>query len=1139
MKPFATYTALCAVLKSVKPLTTLLLVAVLTVGCSSASNTDLTPEGEIGAGALDGEGQGNGTVTGGDDTPPGEGAAEAVCGDGVCDPGEHTFNCRPDCEPGDYLLCLTGACPEVVQGCSASVACGDALVCLSQCDPDADDEASELCRSGCAANLGEDDAAAFQAILGCESDSDCRPDGPPPVVEPEVDPTLSCEGRCGEPASDERPCACDTSCVIFGDCCADYEAECVDAVAAECGDGACDDGEDAESCPDDCNGDGPPVSECGDGACDDDESADSCPDDCKGDGPAASGLVACLKAECSDEYAACLEDEGCVDILDCIEECPGGDQGCIFGCSQQGEFSIIAANMGSCGQQAGCFDDAPPGPSAECGDDICQEDMGENADNCPKDCGEGPKPPSLSECLDENCPEEMAACLGDDTCMQALACLEDCPAGDQNCLFECSQAGGFSMPAINLGLCGQNSGCFDAPAPGAECGDGVCQGDMGENPDTCPQDCGGQEGCIWEECGAELGACLETPSCAQLVECVQNCQSDNCIQGCANEAGQQAVDLYIATSDCYYANCEGEPFCGDGDCGQGENADNCPQDCGGGNPGGGVSDCLQDNCGEQYAECVGDASCLEALECIEDCPAGDQGCLFGCSQVAGFSQTAINVALCGQGAGCFEGGGGNGGGGECAPGCPNDWIGDDFCDQQCNVAACGFDDGDCGPDGPGGSEGAACIVEACNVGSQCQNSDSCFGAIECIAGCTNEGCVDDCVEDMQGGGQNYIANQVAPCALESGCLGGGGGPVDPPDSDLEECLTDNCGGQWSACMADAACADALPCLNACVAGGGTGCTYQCMPDQENEALLALGTCGGQNGCGNICGDGECDPGENADSCPQDCSDNGGGDNGGGDNGGGDNPGLECLNENCPGAVEDCTNSDCWSIFDCYNTCSDNDNECFNACYFNASNAAQNASQEIGACWEENSCANAGGGDNGGGGDATDEYFECLEDACGQQLNSCYTNGSQTCPATFNCADQCIEDGGSANECLPSCYAENNGSNSNTTTTLYECSAAATCHTDGGGDNGGGDNGGGDNGGGDNGGDVTDFVECVQDVCEDEVSACEANAQCADVLDCALNCAGDISCMIGCAGFEALNNPTIIDVGTCAQSSGCF
>ncbi len=98
---------------------------------------------------------------------------------------------------------------------------------------------------------------------------------------------------------------------------------------AVCGDGSCAQGEDCESCPDDC-GDCEP--ECGDGSCHGDEDCDSCPEDC--------GECA---AECGD--GTCDEDEDCDS---CSEDC------------------------GEC--------------EPECGDDVCDDT--EWCDTCPEDCGE-------------------------------------------------------------------------------------------------------------------------------------------------------------------------------------------------------------------------------------------------------------------------------------------------------------------------------------------------------------------------------------------------------------------------------------------------------------------------------------------------------------------------------------------------------------------------------------------------------------------------------------------------------------------------------------------------------------------------------------------------------------------------------
>ena len=1148
-------------------LTLLLIVGVSALGCSTVGDTSLSPEGEIGAGDLEGSANGEGST-------PGEagGGDASTCGDGTCDPGENVFTCRADCEAGPFLQCLTEACPALVQACSDTDACAAALICLSACDPEADLDTSEACRGACAANLAESDAESFAAIVACEATSECRPDGPTEVIVPdpvEADPALSCEGRCGEPLQDGAECACDASCAIFGDCCADYEALCVDTPGedvSECGDGICDADEDAQSCPGDC--DTQTTGPCGDGVCGDDESAQSCPEDCAatqdscGDGACSDeenpqscpedcaptggpvGVVACLAEACPSEYESCTADDTCVEVLDCIATCPPGDQNCLFGCSQLGGFSMTAINLGLCGQESGCFD-ADPGPAAECGDGVCQPDAGETSNNCPADCGDPGAPGDgwiTDPCAVDYCSPSIEACEDIPGCVETFECINSCQS--QGCVNEClSSASEEAITTLE-----ELYGCYDDNCAGG-----------GGTP--------GQD-CVSEECGSELNTCLDDPNCNFLLTCVQECQDDACVQQCAGQAGNEAIVIYNELADCFFANCANEPFCGDGECGPGESPNSCPEDCGApGGPGGDLEDCLEDNCEDELEACLDDADCVAAYECIQDCPAGDQGCLFQCSQIAGFSGAAINLGLCGQSSGCFEGDAPSCGdgvcgpgenanscpqdcandGGECAPGCPDFWIGDDICDAECNVPQCGFDEGDCDVDGPGDDEAVACIVEECNVGNQCQNSSSCFGAIQCIAQCNSEDCVYDCADDMQGGGKNYITNQVAPCAIESACLDlgdapepgptegfeaclaeecevqldtcysngsqtcpatfdcafectEGGGSVDecltecwegnqgwtsgtttnlyecsltsgcadsgpPPgpvcgdgvcepgencaaDCDQPEplfgCLSEACPAQWEACLSNPVCADALPCLNECVESGGTGCTYQCMPQQENQQILELGQCGGQNGCGNICGDGECDPGETADSCPQDCS-------------------------------------------------------------------------------------------NQGGGDTPDDYMSCIEDACVEQYFSCYNNGSQTCPATFDCVDECLASGKEVNECVNGCYELNDGASSNTTTNLYQCSAN-TCHEASNSPPGGGGQGGGGQGGGDD--PTEEILQCLESECESELDACYASDTCPAVLDCAVNCGGDFDCALQCAS-DSFFDQAVIGIGFCLQSSGCL
>ncbi len=114
---------------------------------------------------------------------------------------------------------------------------------------------------------------------------------------------------------------------MLGCVCADPETEWASGTTSDgmsnchpiCGNGVCQDGEDSDSCPEDC-------SWCGDGTCDADEDAWSCPDDC-----GYCGDAYCAPNEdewscpddcgyCGDAYCAPNEDE-----WSCPDDCGGGD----------------------------------------------------------------------------------------------------------------------------------------------------------------------------------------------------------------------------------------------------------------------------------------------------------------------------------------------------------------------------------------------------------------------------------------------------------------------------------------------------------------------------------------------------------------------------------------------------------------------------------------------------------------------------------------------------------------------------------------------------------------------------------------------------------------------------------------------
>lgn len=87
-------------------------------------------------------------------------------------------------------------------------------------------------------------------------------------------------------------------------------AWCGEVASTDCGDNVCGDGEDADSCPQDCGGEG-----CGDSECDGDETAANCPEDCgcsaedSCDAVAPSGCW--CDAACSDNGDCCPDIDAC------------------------------------------------------------------------------------------------------------------------------------------------------------------------------------------------------------------------------------------------------------------------------------------------------------------------------------------------------------------------------------------------------------------------------------------------------------------------------------------------------------------------------------------------------------------------------------------------------------------------------------------------------------------------------------------------------------------------------------------------------------------------------------------------------------------------------------------------------------
>jgi hypothetical protein len=231
----------------------------------------------------------------------------------------------------------------------------------------------------------------------------------------------SCPKDCGLPA------ACGNGTCEPGENATNCKADCAPTT---CGNGKCDAGEDPGSCPADCK----PPAGCGDGQCSSGEKANTCPFDCDPQGK-------CLFSKCQSQTLACFTSTPCGQMYQCVGQCQG-NQTCAQNCAAKDPATAQKLQaMLTCWNDSGCENEPT------CGDDQCE--VGESATTCPEDCEATPAKCGNGKCEAGETPTNCKVdCGGAHPCDSAcgvkapgLSCYCDaaCKNGSGDC---CADAGG-------------------------------------------------------------------------------------------------------------------------------------------------------------------------------------------------------------------------------------------------------------------------------------------------------------------------------------------------------------------------------------------------------------------------------------------------------------------------------------------------------------------------------------------------------------------------------------------------------------------------------------------------------------------------------------------------------------------------
>lgn len=624
----------------------------------------------------------------------------------------------------------------------------------------------------------------------------------------------NCEEDCGECPD---PCGDDVCDADKGEDCVSCPDDCT--CVAECGNDLCEAGEDPETCPEDCD-----TEECGNDSCDDPETCDSCPEDC-GD--------CCGNDVCDEAFG-----ETCAD---CPDDCPC--PGCGDGVLQTAE-----------GEQCDDGNNAP--------DDGCDEEcMIEPAEAMPGDI-------LITEIMKD--PNQVQDTVGEwielynvtenDIDINGWTLKDD--GSDNISIFH---EAGVIVPAESFFVLGRES---DPALNGGFDVDYVYASFNLANKDDEVILLSGAV--VVDQVWYDDGDTFPDASGKSLSLDPDGFDHENNDDGVFWCDGAEIYgDGDWGTPGADNPSCSSDPVCGDGNCDEGEDEDNCPEDCGSDPCGDGDCDETENcfDCPDDCGDCCGDDSCDEGYgedceTCHEDCGncpgCGDGECLDGetCNSCPDDCGDCCGNDICEEiyGETCLE--------------CPTDCS----CAAVCGDDQCEEDKGEscvnCAPDC-----GTCCGDENCNAdqGENCNtcpaDCDECCGNGNCEPQ-FNESCSTceaDCDPCPTCGDQECAGNEN--CFTCPGDCGNCCGNNLCEDNYQESCQ--NCPADCGVCCGNAVCeANFGETCFTCETDCGDCCgNNQCQANFNETCATCPSDCGA---CDPVCGNNDCEIGETCDNCAQDC-----------------------------------------------------------------------------------------------------------------------------------------------------------------------------------------------------------------------------------------------------------------------------